>query len=494
MTVDVHGPPPPDFTLRSRRVVVDGAILPASIVVQGGRIAAVNVEGATQRATAGANPAAASPSDHGRVIDVGDLAVLPGIVDAHVHVNEPGRTEWEGFATAGRAAAAGGVTTMVVMPLNCSPVATTPGALRAEADAAGHACIVDHGFWGGVVPGNTDQLRPLWQSGVLGFKCFLVHSGLDEFPNVARADLDAAMPVLAGLAPGGAPLLAHAEDPAEIAAARTPSGLEASPRSYAAYLASRPEAAECAAIATMIEACRTHRSRVHIVHVAAASALPALAAARREELPLSTETCPHYLVFSAGTIADGQTVFKCAPPIRNAANREQLWAGLREGTLDLIGSDHSPCPPALKALDTGDFAASWGGISSLQLTLPAVWMGAHARGFALTDIARWLAAAPARLAGISAFKGRIAPGFDADLVVFDPDAIWPVRAGSLQHRHKITPYDGSTVRGVVMATFLRGRQVYRNTACAGGFEPLTPLGHDGFAMEATGQWVKRTRT
>ena len=493
-------PPPgrntnaPDFTLRSRRVVLGGEVLPASIVVRGGHIAAVNTETTSAAdTTAHASSLAPAPAG-GRLIDVGELVVMPGIIDAHVHVNEPGRTDWEGFATAGRAAAAGGVTTMVVMPLNCSPVATTPAALHAEADAAARTCIVDHGFWGGLIPGNAHQLRPLWDAGVLGFKCFLVHSGLDEFPNVTRADLGAAMPLLAGLAPGGAVLLAHAEDPTEVAAARGPSGLDQSPRSYAAYLASRPESAERAAIEMMIELCRAHRSRVHIVHVSAASALPMLAAAQGEGLPLSSETCPHYLAFAADQIADGQTVFKCAPPIRNSANRESLWAGLRDETLDLIGSDHSPCPPELKGLDTGNFATSWGGVSSLQLTLPAVWTHARVRGFTLTDLARWLCAAPARLAGIHAFKGRIAPGFDADLLVFDPDASWDVQAAALQHRHKITPYDGVSLRGVVTATFLRGRQVYNDTAGGRGFEPLNPLGQDGFATEATGQWVKRTRT
>ncbi len=432
----------------------------------------------------------AMPPAGGRLIDVGNLVVMPGVIDAHVHVNEPGRTEWEGFKTAGRAAAAGGVTMMVVMPLNCSPVATSVAALQGEAAAAAGVCAVDYGFWGGVVPGNLGELRPMWEAGVLGFKCFMVHSGLDEFPGTAGDDLDRAVRELAGLTPGGAPLLVHAEDPGIIAAAAAVSGLAEAPTSYSAYLASRPPRAEVKAIETMIALCRRHKSRVHIVHVATADALDVLREARAGgEVAITAETCPHYLTFVSETIDDGATEFKCAPPIRGRANREGLWRGLTEGVLDLIASDHSPCPPEMKLMERGDFANAWGGVSSLQLSLPAVWTEAHERGVGLEQVSRWLSRAPAKLAGIDAFKGRIAPGYDADIVVWDPEARWTVRGAALQHRHTVTPYDGRSLLGVVHATFLRGEQVYSGPAG----QRSTAVG-DGFRAEAIGRWVKRTRT
>lgn len=456
-----------------------GATGAGTVRVEGGRI--VGVE-------------AGRRGGDGVVIDVGGLVVMPGVIDAHVHVNEPGRTEWEGFASAGRAAAAGGVTTMVVMPLNCSPVATTREALLAEARAAAGACAVDFGFWGGVVPGNAGELAALWDAGVLGFKCFLVHSGIDEFPNSTRADLEKALGVLRGLKEGGAVLLAHAEAPEVIDAARAGSGLDARPRSYGAYLASRPAGAEVRAIEMMVGLCRESGSRVHIVHVATGEALPLLRAARGEGLAISAETCPHYLAFAAEEIGEGRTEFKCAPPIRGKAERERLWEGLKSGDLDLIGSDHSPCPAELKELASGSFAAAWGGISSLQLTLALVWSGARGRGFALDDVARWLCVGPSRLAGVDGFKGKIAPGYDADLVVFDPEASWIVRGAELEHRHKVTPYDGVELRGRVMATFVRGRMVYAAGDMPGASGQGWGLGADGFRREASGTWVKRAHT
>ncbi len=473
--------PAPPLTIRTTRLLTGepGAPTgPGTVSIAGGRIAEVRP---------GLHPA--PPGD--TLFDAGDLVVMPGAIDAHVHVNEPGRTEWEGFATAGRAAAAGGTTTIVVMPLNCSPVATTAAALHAEVQAAAGVCAVDHGFWGGLIPGNLAHLAPLWDAGALGFKCFMVHSGIDDFPHSDDATLDAAIPLLRDLAPhtGGAPLLAHAEDPGPIAAARGPSGLDAAPRSYAAYLASRPPEAETRAIDRLITLCERHRSRAHIVHVAAAQALPLLAAARARGVRITAETCPHYLAFAAETIPDGRTVFKCAPPIRSRANNDALWAALRAGTLDLVASDHSPCPPELKHLGTGDFAAGWGGITSLQLTLPVLWTQASSRGHTLTDIARWLCSAPARLAGIHAFKGRLAPGFDADITIWNPDQPFTVSAAALQHRHKPTPYDGLALRGVVHATLLRGTPVFAapHVALPGARTP------DGFNPHASGQWVKRTQ-
>lgn len=466
------------FAISSSRVVRDGAIGPATVVVRGGKIA--EVIGGTGR------PAGV------RVVDVGDLCVMPGIVDVHVHVNEPGRTEWEGFATAGRAAVAGGVTTIVVMPLNCSPVATSVGALLGEVRSAEGVCACDFGFWGGVVPGNTRELQKLWDAGVLGFKCFTVHSGIDEFPNVTRADLAEAMPVIAALRDGGRScvLLAHAEDPRSIEQARGPSGLDQEPRSYRKYLASRPPVSETGAVRMMAEMCGATGCRVHIVHVSSGESLGLIAEAKRASAGFTAETCPHYLAFAAEEIVDGATEFKCAPPIRERAQRDALWGGLKEGVLDLVASDHSPAPAELKSLKEGNFAKAWGGIAGLQVQLPAVWTGAHKRGSDLPDIAKWMCENPAKLAGIENRKGKIAPGMDADLVVLDADAEWIVRGSELEHRHKATPYDGRSVRGIVHATFVRGKQVFSSGQFALG------AGLDGtraFAKEASGRWVKRSQ-
>jgi allantoinase len=379
---------------------------------------------------------------------------MPGIVDTHVHLNEPGRTEWEGFATATRAAAIGGVTTLVDMPLNSIPATTTREAFAAKRAAAAGQCAVDVGFWGGVVPGNAGELAGLVADGVRGFKCFLIDSGVAEFGWVGEAELAPAMAILAGL---GAPLLVHAELAGPIDAA-APGLATADPRRYATYLASRPPAAEEAAIALVTRLCRATRARTHIVHHSAASALDQLRSARAEGLPLTAETCPHYLHFTAEAIPDGATPFKCAPPIRDAANREALWRALSDGVLDLVASDHSPCSPGLKAIEAGDFVAAWGGVSGLQLALPVVWTEASARGHSLADVVRWMSAGPARLAGLAG-KGAIAAGRDADLVVFD-DAAWAtVTPQSIHHRHRVTPYAGETLRGAVAATYLRGQRV-----------------------------------
>lgn len=461
-----------DLIITSRRMVTHESVGPGTVRARGGRIIEVLHD--------------YLPSIAG-VLDSGDSTLMPALVDTHVHVNEPGRTEWEGFRTAGRAAAAGGISTIAVMPLNCSPVATTVQALVAEAGAAASSCLVDYAFWGGLVPGNIADLKSLWNAGVLGFKCFLVHSGIDDFPNVTGRDLAEALPVLRSLAPSGAVLLAHAEDPNLLNAARVSSGLDARPRSYAAYLASRPEIVEARAISLLIDLAMQHKTRIHIVHISASTALASLAAARRNGVPISTETCPHYLALAAETIPDGRTDFKCAPPIRDDQNRDALWNGLRDDTLDLIVSDHSPCPPELKHLDTGNFATAWGGIASLQLGLPVVWTHARSRSFSLSDIARWMCSAPARLAGIDARKGHIAVGADADLVIWDPDQPWTVNARILQHRHKITPYDGVTLYGVVQATFIRGQPVF--AAPNSRFATLLPT---TFPNQHSGAWIKRT--
>jgi allantoinase len=428
------------LVVRSQRVVSPAGIAPAAIHIRDGRIDRV---GAWDDVPAGA-----------KLDDVGELAVMPGIVDTHVHLNEPGRTEWEGFATATRAAAIGGVTTLVDMPLNSIPPTTTRAGFAAKRAAARGQCAVDVAFWGGVVPGNLAELPGLVSDGVRGFKCFLVDSGVEEFGWVGEAELGPAMGLLAALE---VPLLVHAEVAGPIDAA-TRLLADADPRSYATYLASRPPGAEEQAIAMVTALCRLTRARTHIVHHSAASAIPMLRAARAEGLPLTAETCPHYLHFAAETIPDGATAFKCAPPIRDAANREALWAALAEGVLSLVASDHSPCSPSLKAIEAGDFVAAWGGVSGLQLALPIVWTEASRRGHTLSDVVRWMCAGPAKLAGFIK-KGSISDGADADLVVFDDNATTIVTPESIHHRHKVTPYAGETLRGAVHATYLRGRRV-----------------------------------
>jgi allantoinase len=442
-----------ELVVRSRRVVSGGDIAPAAIHISGGRIAAV--------APWDDVPAGA------RLDDAGELAVLPGIVDTHVHLNEPGRTEWEGFATGTRAAAIGGVTTLVDMPLNSIPPTTTREAFAAKRAAARTQCSVDVGFWGGVVPGNSGELAGLVADGVRGFKCFLVDSGVEEFGWVGERDLAIAMPILAGL---DRPLLVHAEvaGPIDAAAKRLE---HADPHKYATYLASRPEGAEQQAIAMVTGLCRATNARTHIVHHSAASALGLLAAAKAQGLPLTAETCPHYLHFAAETIPDGATAFKCAPPIREAANREELWKALAAGTLDFVASDHSPCTPNLKKLEEGDYMAAWGGVAGLQLALPVVWTEAHARGHSLVQLVRWMCEGPARLAGFAGRKGAIAAGADADLVVFDDAGQTEVRPETVHHRHKVTPYAGETLRGVAVATYLRGTKI-----AEGGRALATELG------------------
>ncbi len=434
------------WTLRSRCVATPDGVREASILIEGGTIASVG------------SYADSRGSSH--VVDVGEVVVIPGLVDTHVHINDPGRADWEGFDTATRAAAAGGITTLVDMPLNSDPVTTTPAALAAKREAAAGRLRVDCGFYGGLVPGNADQIEPLADAGVLGFKAFLCHSGIDDFPNVTEADLRAAMPILARL---GLPLLAHAELVPQDAKGMDP----ADARSYAAWLASRPAAWEVEAIRLLIGLCRETRCQVHIVHVATGDALPIFAAARAEGLPLTAETCPHYLTFEAEQIPDGDPRFKCAPPIRAAENRERLWQGLRDGVIDTIGSDHSPAPPGLKHLDSGDLARAWGGIASLQLALPAVWTEARRRGFAIDDVVRWMSCRPSELVGLAQRKGTIAPGFDADFAVFDPDAEFVVEAASLHHRHPATPYEGRRLVGRVVATYLRGRRIAKEGALEG---------------------------
>jgi allantoinase len=400
------------------------------------------------------------------VHETGDSVVVPGLVDTHVHINEPGRTEWEGFESATRAAAAGGVTTLIDMPLNSIPATTTAAAYREKLAAAAGNLWVDTGFWGGVVPGNAKDLRALWEDGVFGFKCFLVPSGVTNFAHVTDSELRAALAELAVL---GAPLLVHAEslqviaetndaiDPRDI---RDRDKFLPPADKYSTWLMYRPRAAENEAIDYLIQLAREFRVRIHIVHLSSSDAVPALRSAKAAAVSVSVETCPHYLTFTAEEITDGATEFKCAPPIRTQENRELLWAALRDSTIDLIASDHSPCPPHMKLADQGDFRAAWGGIASLQIGLPAVWTEARSRGYALSDVARWMCSGPARLAGLSGKKGAIAVGCDADLVIFDPAASFRVDPEKLFHRHKITPYAGRELTGVVETTFLRGKIIF----------------------------------
>jgi allantoinase len=421
------------LVVRARRVVFPDGIRSAAVHAGDGRIAAVT----------GYDEA---PGDAVTLAD--DEVLLPGLVDSHVHVNEPGRTEWEGFATATRAAAAGGVTTIVDMPLNSIPPTTTLQALHVKREAAGAQVAVDVAFWGGAVPGNLDQLRRLHEAGVVGFKCFLLDSGVPEFPPLDDEGLRAALAEVASL---DGLLIAHAEDARLIAAAPEPDG-----PSYARFLASRPAEAEETAIGGLIAAARDTGARVHVVHLADAGALPMLRRARAEGVRITVETCPHYLTFAAEEVPDGATSFKCCPPIREAAHREALWAALADGGIDLVVSDHSPCTPELKRLDVGDYGLAWGGIASLQISLAAVWTGARARGIGLEQVVRWMAERPARLARLPG-KGAIAVGRDADLVAFAPDDRFTV--GALEHRNPVTPYAGRSLTGVVRRAWLRGEPV-----------------------------------
>jgi allantoinase len=428
------------FTIRSRRVVLPAGIKAASLQIEGGRIAAIAPYDI--------------PSEASATFDAGSLTVSPGIVDSHVHINEPGRTEWEGFDSATRAAAAGGITTLIDMPLNSIPATTTPAALADKRASAEGKVHVDVGFWGGIVPGNAREIAPLVAAGVRGFKCFLAPSGVAEFERVREEDLRDALPHLSRFRAPRVPLLVHAENPRFIG---EPAGDR---RRYQTYLHTRPPAAEVSAIRLIHQLCLEFQIAAHIVHVSSEEGVAAIADARAAGIALTAETCPHYLAFNAESIPDGATEFKCAPPIRERRHRDALWKALHDGVLQLIATDHSPSPPAMKQHESGDVCAAWGGIASLQLSLPAVWTEAHKHGADETDLARWMSHAPAALAGLSA-KGSFEPGKDADVVVWDPLGEQVIQAGHLWHRHQMTPYAGRRLRGLVHATFLRGRCIYR---------------------------------
>lgn len=428
-----------DLVIRARRVVSTAGEVARVVGVRDGRIVAVEPYDS------------ALWSERADRVDLADDEVLlPGLVDSHVHVNDPGRTEWEGFTTATRAAAAGGITTIIDMPLNSIPPTCDVPALEVKRKTAQTQAYVDVGFWGGAIPGNVSQLQPLHEAGVFGFKCFLLHSGVDEFPPLDPAELELAMREISSF---DGLLIVHAEDAHRIDTAPAAHG-----GSYLGFLRSRPREAEYAAVADVIGLAALTGCRVHVLHVSSADVLPLLAEARHDGVRITAETCPHYLTFTAEEIPDGATQYKCCPPIREAENRELLWEGLRDGVIDLVVSDHSPSTVDLKCLDTGDFGAAWGGIASLQLGLSAVWTQARERGFDLVDVARWMCQAPAAQAALP-HKGRIEPGYDADFCVFAPDEAFLVNAATLHHKNALTPYDGRPLVGVVRSTWLRGEPI-----------------------------------
>lgn len=423
--------------IRSRRVLTEAGVLPALVTMQNGVFQAIE-DYESESCTSG-------------LLDLGNAVVMPGLVDTHVHVNEPGRTDWEGFQSATKAAAAGGITTLVDMPLNCSPVTTSAAAFQAKLDAIQQKMWVDCGFWGGVVPDSLDDLPGLLEAGVLGVKSFLIDSGLDEFPPVTESHLSRAMPLLTQ---AQRPYLIHAE----LDGGEAPG--QAIARSYESFLASRPKTWETRAIDLMIDLSKRFGTHVHIVHLSNAEALGRLRRARQSGLKVTVETCPHYLVLAAESIAEGSTLYKCCPPIRESANGDLLWKGLVGGDIDAVVSDHSPCLPSLKCAESGDLERAWGGIASLQLGLPLIWSECRNRGIAIESLADWMCIATAQLAGLGHRKGRIAVGYDADLVVWDPDRRLKVEPDSLHHRHKLTPYMGRALHGAVMQTWLRGELVY----------------------------------
>ena len=434
-----------DLVVRGGRTVTPDGESPRAIGVRAGRIVSVD-EFDTPLDTVD------------EVVLADDEILLPGMVDTHVHVNEPGRTEWEGFTAATRAAAAGGVTTLLDMPLNSIPPTCDVDALAVKRDAARDQVHVDVGFWGGAIPSNLGALRELWDAGVFGFKCFLSPSGVDEFPHLDPAQFPEAMREVAGF---DGLMIVHAEDDEALRHAPSAHG-----RAYQDFLASRPRGAENLAIARLIEAARWTGVRTHLLHLSSSDALAMIGSAKADGVRFSVETCPHYLYFASEDVPAGATEFKCCPPIREGANRELLWRGLRDGLIDCVVSDNSPCTPELKRRDVGDFGLAWGGVATLQLGLPSVWTGARARGVPITDVVHWMAQRPAELAGLTG-KGRIEVGGDADLCVLAPDESFVVDVHNLHHRNPISAFAGQKLYGVVRSTWLHGREIQRDNRMVG---------------------------
>lgn len=430
-----------DIAIKSQRTITGNGVEPTIVLIEGGKILDIVKE---------------LNSADVKVIDAGNDVLMAGVVDPHVHINEPGRTDWEGFNTATKAALAGGITTLVDMPLNSSPVTTTAAAFDEKLTAAKDQLHVNCGFWGGVIPGNEKEIEPLIEKGVLGFKAFLIHSGIDEFPNVTEADLRKAMPVIAKY---GLPLLVHCElSHHPIFNSKQPTGnLE---RSYQNYLSFRPEKWEDDAITLMIRLCKEYNCRTHIVHLSSAGSIGQIAKAKQKGLLLTAETGQHYLYFTAEQIPDGKTEFKCAPPIRERANNEKLWQALKEGIIDFVATDHSPAPSELKEMGSGDFMKAWGGISSLQFSLPILWTAAKKHNCSVADMAKWLCENSSKLPGMQNAKGKIQKGYDADLIIWDPEEKFTVTPEIIQHRHKLTPYLEENLYGVVKQTWLQGEKVY----------------------------------
>lgn len=424
-----------DSAIISNRIITPDGIRKAVVLIKEGKIEEILNE---------------LPGGDFPVTDVGDSVLMPGIVDPHVHINEPGRTDWEGFDTATKAAIAGGITSLVEMPLNASPVTTTVKAFEEKIKSSEGKLHTNCGFWGGIIPGNENDIEPLIEKGVLGFKAFLTHSGLDEFPNATEDDLRKVMPVIAK---HGLPLLVHCEKYVTLS---LPKGDK---RSYANYLSSRPKKWEDDAIGLMIRLCEEFNCRTHIVHLSSANSIEQIRIAKEKGLPITVETCQHYLYFNAEQIKDGQTEFKCAPPIREKENNEKIWQALKDGIIDFVATDHSPCPPEMKELESGDFMKAWGGISSLQFALPVLWTAAKKHGCSLTDITKWLCQKPALLPQLKS-KGKIEKGYDADIVVWNPEEKFIVSKGIIQHKHKITPYLNEELFGVVEQTWLNGEKLF----------------------------------
>ena len=453
--------------VRGSRVVLPSGVGPAAIHIRDGRIS---------RVTTYDDVPVGLPASS--ILDAGSLYVLPGLVDTHVHINDPGRTTWEGFESATKAAAAGGVTTLVDMPLNSIPATVTPEAVEAKLRVMDGRAFVDVGLCGGLVPSNASNIRDLHAEGVIAFKCFLAESGVDEFAHVGAEPL---LLGLQGLAKVDAPLFVHAELPGPLEeAARALGNVSASDaRRYATYLASRPKSAEEAAIELVLASLRRSGARAHIVHLSAATALPILERARDEGIPLSAETCPHYLTLAAEDVPDGATAFKCAPPIRERENQDKLWQGLRDGLIRQVVTDHSPSTMDLKCSGSGDFMRAWGGISSLQLGFAVVYDAARRRGVPIAEVVRWMSAEPARLAGLEGRKGAIAVGCDADFAIYDESEVWSVRAEALLHKNPVCAYEGRELHGRVVRTVLRGEVIYDRSS---------PAPH---SVRASGSWLRR---